>query len=59
LLIRDRDGKFPHLFDAILAAHYTTRETTVVGTGDCTAIQAPNPTALAAINYACGQRRRT
>lgn len=27
-----------------------------VGTGDCTAIQAPNPTAAAAINYACGQR---
>jgi Cell wall-associated hydrolases (invasion-associated proteins) len=27
-----------------------------VGTGDCTAIQAPNTAALAAINYACGQR---
>ncbi len=27
-----------------------------VGTGDCDHIQAPNPTALAAINYACGQR---
>lgn len=28
----------------------------VVGTGDCNAIQAPNARALAAINYACGQR---
>ncbi|MFD2414801.1 C40 family peptidase [Amycolatopsis pigmentata] len=28
----------------------------VSGTGDCTNIQAPNPAALAAINFACGQR---
>lgn len=28
----------------------------VAGTGDCNTIQALNPTALAAINYACGQR---
>ncbi|AHH98536.1 C40 family peptidase [Kutzneria albida] len=27
-----------------------------VGTGDCAHVQAPNPTALVAINYACGQR---
>jgi cell wall-associated NlpC family hydrolase len=27
-----------------------------VGAGDCTHIQAPNPVALAAVNYACGQR---
>jgi cell wall-associated NlpC family hydrolase len=27
-----------------------------MGTGDCNNIQAPNPIALAAINYACGQR---
>jgi cell wall-associated NlpC family hydrolase len=27
-----------------------------IGTGDCNAIQAPNPAALAAINYACWQR---
>ncbi|MFE0024119.1 C40 family peptidase [Amycolatopsis sp. NPDC059021] len=26
------------------------------GTGDCAAIQAPNPTVMAALNFACGQR---
>jgi hypothetical protein len=41
---------------AVHGAQCTTSDTTVVGTGDCNAIQAPNPTALAAINYACGQR---
>ncbi|GAB2790488.1 C40 family peptidase [Amycolatopsis magusensis] len=28
----------------------------MTGTGDCANIQAPNPAALTAINYACGQR---
>ena len=28
---------------------------TTIGTGDCTNIQAPNPTAFTAINFACGQ----
>ncbi len=27
----------------------------MIGTGDCTTIQAPNPAAAMAINYACGQ----
>jgi cell wall-associated NlpC family hydrolase len=53
-------AKHEHAAHAVLAAvhgaHCTPSETTVVGTGDCNAIQAPNPTALAAINYACGQR---
>jgi len=35
------------------AQHYAAA---AVGTGDCNAIQAPNPAAFAAINYACGQR---
>jgi hypothetical protein len=34
----------------------TTTTNKVVGTGDCNTIQAPTHTALAAINYACGQR---
>ncbi|MGH3677970.1 MAG: C40 family peptidase, partial [Mycobacterium sp.] len=45
--------------DVLAAVHGATCTTTtreVVGTGDCNAIQAPNPASLAAINYACGQR---
>ncbi|GAA2975933.1 C40 family peptidase [Actinokineospora diospyrosa] len=41
------------------AALYTQAilgDTGDTGVGDCDAIQAPNPAALAAINYACGQR---
>ncbi|PWK84485.1 cell wall-associated NlpC family hydrolase [Lentzea atacamensis] len=38
------------------AAKYAEAAATSVGTGDCNAIQAPNAIALAAINYACGQR---
>lgn len=41
---------------AVHGAHCTTTTSKMVGTGDCTAIQAPTPAALAAINYACGQR---
>ncbi|MBE1468214.1 cell wall-associated NlpC family hydrolase [Kibdelosporangium phytohabitans] len=41
---------------AVHGAQCTVADTTTVGSGDCNAIQAPNPTALAAINYACGQR---
>ena len=41
--------------DAILA-QATRYAEALAGTGDCNAIQAPNPAALAAINYACGQR---
>ena len=37
-------------------AQNATCTTGVSGTGDCTHIQAPNPAALAAINFACGQR---
>lgn len=38
---------------AVNGAHCTTANE---AGGDCEAIQAPNPVALAAINYACGQR---
>ncbi|MGW5054956.1 C40 family peptidase [Actinokineospora sp. NPDC004072] len=38
------------------AATYAEAAATSIGTGDCDAIQAPNAIALAAINYACGQR---
>jgi cell wall-associated NlpC family hydrolase len=38
------------------AAKYAEAAATSVGNGDCNAIQAPNAIALAAINYACGQR---
>lgn len=41
---------------AVRGATCTTSTSEVVGTGDCTTIQAPNAVALAAINYACGQR---
>ncbi len=41
---------------AVHGAHCTATTSEVVGTGDCTAIQAPTPAAMAAINYACGQR---
>jgi cell wall-associated NlpC family hydrolase len=41
---------------AVRGATCTTTTSEVVGTGDCNNIQAPNPAALAAINYACGQR---
>ncbi|MFD2420376.1 C40 family peptidase [Amycolatopsis pigmentata] len=41
------------LLAAVEGARCTTSE---AGDGDCTAIQAPNPAALVAINYACGQR---
>ena len=38
------------------AARYAQAAATSVGTGDCNAIQAPNPAAFVAINYVCGQR---
>jgi cell wall-associated NlpC family hydrolase len=38
------------------AAKYTEAAASSIGNGDCNAIQAPNATTLAAINYACGQR---
>lgn len=41
---------------AVHGAGCTTTTAIVVGTGDCNAIAAPNPVAVAAINYACGQR---
>lgn len=41
---------------AVTGATCTTTTTTTVGTGDCHHIDAPNPAATAAINYACGQR---
>ncbi|WP_285491575.1 C40 family peptidase [Amycolatopsis taiwanensis] len=41
---------------AVEGASCTTTASQMVGTGDCTAIQAPNAVTLAAINYACGQR---
>jgi cell wall-associated NlpC family hydrolase len=41
---------------AVHGAHCTTTTSEVVGTGDCNAIQAPTPAAMAALNYACGQR---
>jgi cell wall-associated NlpC family hydrolase len=41
---------------AVHGATCTTTTSEVIGTGDCTAIQAPNAAALAAINHACGQR---
>jgi cell wall-associated NlpC family hydrolase len=41
---------------AVEGASCTATTSTVVGNGDCNAIQATNPIALAAINYACGQR---
>ena len=43
---------------AVLAAVHGAQCATseVVGTEDCNNIHAPNPAALAAINYACGQR---
>src|SRR5262245_18576305 len=61
-----RSGK-PHAYSqhvptarTVLAAVHGTNCTTntheAIGTGDCNTIQAPNKTALIAINYACGQR---
>ncbi|WP_376775418.1 C40 family peptidase [Saccharothrix ecbatanensis] len=41
--------------DQVLA-QATKYANAATGTGDCNAIQAPNPAALAAINHACGQR---
>ncbi|WP_027946991.1 C40 family peptidase [Amycolatopsis taiwanensis] len=41
---------------AVEGTSCTTTTSQMVGTGDCTAIQAPNAVTLAAINYACGQR---
>lgn len=41
---------------AVHGANCTTNASEVVGTGDCTAIQAANKAALIAINYACEQR---
>lgn len=41
---------------AVRGANCTTNASEVVGTGDCTAIQALDKAALIAINYACGQR---
>lgn len=41
---------------AVQDAGCTTTTSNAVGTGDCNAIQATNAVALAAINYACGQR---
>jgi cell wall-associated NlpC family hydrolase len=41
---------------AVHNAQCTTTTSEVVGTGDCNAVQAPTPPAMAAINYACGQR---
>ncbi|WP_156755864.1 C40 family peptidase [Actinokineospora pegani] len=38
------------------AAEYTQAATTTPGTGDCNNLEAPNPAALVALNYACGQR---
>jgi cell wall-associated NlpC family hydrolase len=38
------------------AQKYTQAAASSIGTGDCNAIHAPNAIALAAINYACGQR---
>ncbi|CAM4267830.1 C40 family peptidase [Kibdelosporangium persicum] len=53
-------AKHEHTARAVLAAVHgatcTATTSEVVGTGDCNAIQAPNPATLAAINYACGQR---
>lgn len=41
---------------AVRGTKCATTTSTVIGTGDCNAIQAPNAVTLAAINYACGQR---
>ncbi|CRK57611.1 putative secreted protein [Alloactinosynnema sp. L-07] len=41
---------------AATGAGCTTTTSVVVGTGNCNAGAAPNPVAVAAINYACGQR---
>src|SRR5205085_4555090 len=41
---------------AVKDASCTATTNAVVGNGDCNAIQATNSIALAAINYACGQR---
>lgn len=38
------------------AQQYSAAASAAAGTGDCNAIQAPNPAAMTAINYACGQR---
>lgn len=38
------------------AAEYAAATVSSAGNGDCNAIQAPNTTALTAINYACGMR---
>lgn len=40
----------------VAGAGCTTTTEITVGTGDCNAINAPNPVTAAAINYACGQR---
>ncbi|GLZ37861.1 C40 family peptidase [Actinokineospora sp. NBRC 105648] len=40
----------------LIAVQNATCTTTTIGTGDCNLVQAPNPIALTAINYACGQR---
>ncbi|MFE5566600.1 C40 family peptidase [Amycolatopsis japonica] len=55
---------FPHAYAqhedkarAVVAAVSGVRcQPTMAGTGDCNNIQAPNPAAMTAINYACGQR---
>ena len=44
------------VFAAVHGVHCTTTTSEAVGAGDCNAIQALSPAALAAINYACGQR---
>lgn len=45
-----------NVLGAVHGASCTTTTSAVLGTGDCNAIQATNAAALAAINYACGQR---
>jgi len=49
-------GQHEKAAEAILAAVSGVSCTTSIGTGDCANITAPNPAALTAINYACGQR---
>ncbi|MFI6098205.1 NlpC/P60 family protein [Lentzea sp. NPDC051213] len=40
----------------VLAQAKKYADAAAIGTGDCNAIRAPNPAAMTAINYACGQR---